>query len=389
MGHVLDFPPAKIYSPVREEWRMRGEVERQRSMLSVVDAEHCVPEDHPIRRIKTLADAELTRLSPTFDAIYAEGGRPSIPPERLLKALLLIALYSVRSERQLCEQLHYNLLFRFFLGLGMHEPIFDASTFAKNKARLLEADVARHFLAGIVDRAKTARLISTEHFTVDGTLIEAWASLKSFRPRDEAPGDRPPPDDPGNPTVNFHGEPRTNQTHASTTDPEARLMRKGAGKEAKLVFAGHALTENRHGLVVDVRVTEATGTAEPEAALAMVDAQQETGMPIATVAGDKAYDRATFVDELRERGVTPHVAQNITAHRGSNVDGRTTRHPGYAVSQRKRKLVEQVFGWGKTVGGLRKTRYRGVARTQFWAQMVASAYDLLRMAKLLPVEVVT
>jgi len=389
MGHVLDFPPAKIYSPVREEWRMRGEVERQRSMLSVVDAEHCVPEDHPIRRIKTLADAELTRLSPTFDAIYAEGGRPSIPPERLLKALLLIALYSVRSERQLCEQLHYNLLFRFFLGLGMHEPIFDASTFAKNKARLLEADVARHFLAGIVDRAKTARLISTEHFTVDGTLIEAWASLKSFRPRDEAPGDRPPPDDPGNPTVNFRGELRTNQTHASTTDPEARLMRKGAGKEAKLVFAGHALTENRHGLVVDVRVTEATGTAEPEAALAMVDAQQETGLPIATVAGDKAYDRATFVDELRERGVTPHVAQNITAHRGSNVDGRTTRHPGYAVSQRKRKLVEQVFGWGKTVGGLRKTRYRGVARTQFWAQMVASAYDLLRMAKLLPVEVVT
>jgi len=389
MGHVLDFPPAKIYSPVREEWRMRGEVERQRSMLSVVDAEHCVPEDHPIRRIKTLADAELTRLSPTFDAIYAEGGRPSIPPERLLKALLLIALYSVRSERQLCEQLHYNLLFRFFLGLGMHEPIFDASTFAKNKARLLEADVARHFLAGIVDRAKTARLISTEHFTVDGTLIEAWASLKSFRPRDEAPGDRPPPDDPGNPTVNFRGELRTNQTHASTTDPEARLMRKGAGKEAKLVFAGHALTENRHGLVVDVRVTEATGTAEPEAALAMVDAQQETGMPIATVAGDKAYDRATFVDELRERGVTPHVAQNITAHRGSNVDGRTTRHPGYAVSQRKRKLVEQVFGWGKTVGGLRKTRYRGVARTQFWAQMVASAYDLLRMARLLPVEVVT
>ena len=389
MGHVLDFPPAKIYSPVREEWRMRGEVERQRSMLSVVDAEHCVPEDHPIRRIKTLADAELTRLSPTFDAIYAEGGRPSIPPERLLKALLLIALYSVRSERQLCEQLHYNLLFRFFLDLGMHEPIFDASTFAKNKARLLEADVARHFLAGIVDRAKTARLISTEHFTVDGTLIEAWASLKSFRPRDEAPGDRPPPDDPGNPTVNFRGELRTNQTHASTTDPEARLMRKGAGKEAKLVFAGHALTENRHGLVVDVRVTEATGTAEPEAALAMVDVQQETGMPIATVAGDKAYDRATFVDELRERGVTPHVAQNITAHRGSNVDGRTTRHPGYAVSQRKRKLVEQVFGWGKTVGGLRKTRYRGVARTQFWAQMVASAYDLLRMAKLLSVEVVT
>jgi len=389
MGHVLDFPPAKIYSPVREEWRMRGEVERQRSMLSVVDAEHCVPEDHPIRRIKTLANAELARLSPTFDAIYAEGGRPSIPPERLLKALLLIALYSVRSERQLCEQLHYNLLFRFFLDLGMHEPIFDASTFAKNKARLLEADVARHFLAGIVDRAKTARLISTEHFTVDGTLIEAWASLKSFRPRDEAPGDRPPPDDPGNPTVNFRGELRTNQTHASTTDPEARLMRKGAGKEAKLVFAGHALTENRHGLVVDVRVTEATGTAEPEAALEMVDAQQETGMPIATVAGDKAYDRATFVDELRERGVTPHVAQNITAHRGSNVDGRTTRHPGYAVSQRKRKLVEQVFGWGKTVGGLRKTRYRGVARTQFWAQMVASAYDLLRMAKLLPVEVVT
>ena len=228
------------------------------------------------------------------------------------------------------------------------------------------------------------------HFQRERPRVRGTLTMRIYiRPRDEAPGDRPPPDDPGNPTVNFRGELRTNQTHASTTDPEARLMRKGAGKEAKLVFAGHALTENRHGLVVDVRVTEATGTAEPEAALAMVDAQQETGMPIATVAGDKAYDRATFVDELRERGVTPHAAQNITAHRGSNVDGRTTRHPGYAVSQRKRKLVEQVFGWGKTVGGLRKTRYRGVARTQFWAQMVASAYDLLRMAKLLSVEVVT
>src|SRR2546428_9238032 len=301
MGHLLDFPPAKIYSAAREEWRMRGEVERQRSMLSVVDAEHGVPEDHPIRRIKTLANAELARLSPTFDAIYAEGGRPSIPPERLLKALLLIALYSVRSERQLCEQLHYNLLFRFFLGLGMHEPIFDASTFAKNKARLLEADVARHFLAGIVDRAKTARLISTEHLTVDGTLIEAWASLKSFRPRDEEPGDRPPPDDAGNPTVNFHGEKRSNATHVSTTDPEAQLARKGKGKEAKLCFSAHVVMENRNGLCVAVSVAEANPARERTEAVRLLKTLRRRGFRPPPGGGGKAYDTEQFVHDVGAR----------------------------------------------------------------------------------------
>ncbi len=315
---------------------MRGEVERQREMLSVVSAEHRIPADHPLRRIKALADVELARLSPVFDQMYAERGRPSVPPERLLKACLLIALYSIRSERQLCEQLQYNLLFQWFLDLDLHAAAFDASTFAKNKARLLRADVARRFFEGVVQQAKAAQLLSAEHFTVDGTLIEAWASLKSFRPKGERPEDRPPPDDPGNPTVNFHGERRSNATHASITDSDALLARKGAGKEAKLAFAGHVLMENRHGLCVDILVTRATGTAEPEAALAMIRRQRANGIRPRTLGGDKAYDTAAFVADVRAEG----------------------------------------------------TRYRGVQRTGFWAYLVGAAYDLLRMAKLLP-EVVT
>ena len=363
---------------------MRGEVQRQRAMLSVVSAEHRIPADHPLRRIKALADTELARLSPVFARMYAEGGRPSVPPERLLKACLLIALYSIRSERQLCEQLQYNLLFQWFLDLEVHTAPFDASTFAKNKARLLRADVARLFFEGIVQQAKAAHLLSAEHFTVDGTLIEAWASLKSFRPKGERPGDRPPPDDPGNPTVNFHGERRRNATHVSITDRDALLARKGTGKEAKLAFAGHVLMENRHGLCVDILVTRATGTAEREAALTMVRRQRRNGIRPRTLGGDKAYDTADFVAGRRAEGITPHVAPNITTRRDSNLDWRTLRHAGYQLSQRCRKKVEEIFGWGKTIGGLRKTRYRGVQRTGFWAYVVGAAYDLLRMTKLMP-----
>ena len=362
---------------------MRGEVERQGMMLSVVSPEHRIRPDHPLRRIKALADAELARLSPVFDAMYAERGRRSIPPERLLKACLLIALYSIRSERQLCEQLEYNLLFRWFLDLGLHEAVFDASTFAKNKDRLLGADVAARFFEGIVAQAKAARLLSAEHFTVDGTLIEAWASLKSFRRRDERPEDRPPPDDPANPTVNFHGERRTNATHVSLTDVEAELARKGKGKEAKLAFAGHVLMENRHGLCVDVAVTRAVSTTEREAALALVRRAQARGFRVRTVGGDKAYDTVDFVRGLRAVGVTPHVAPNITTRRDTTLDWRTLRHGGYQLSQRCRKKIEEVFGWAKTIGGLRKTRYRGVQRTGLWAYLVAAAYNLLRMTKLL------
>lgn len=363
---------------------MRGEVEQQRTMLSVVSAEHRIPADHPLRRIKGLADAELTRLSPVFDRMYAERGRPSVPPERLLKACLLIALYSIRSERQLCEQLQYNLLFQWFLDLDLHAAAFDASTFAKNKERLLRADVARLFFEGVVQQAKAARLLSAEHFTVDGTLIDAWASVKSFRPKDERPEDRPPSDDPGNPTVNFHGERRSNATHASITDSDALLARKGDGKEAKLAFAGHVLMENRHGLCVDILVTRATGTAEREAALTMVRRQRANGFRPQTLGADKGFDTADFVTAVRAAGITPHIAPNITTRRDSNLDWRTLRHVGYRLSQRCRKKIEEIFGWGKTIGGLRKTRYRGVERTGFWAYVVGAAYDLLRMAKLMP-----
>ena len=367
-----------------EDAGMRGEAERQRTMLSVVSAEHRIPADHPLRRIKAMADAELARLSPVFDRMYAERGRPSVPPERLLKACLLIALYSVRSERQLCEQLQYNLLFQWFLDLDLHTAPFDASTFAKNKERWLRADVARRFFEGVVHQAKAARLLSAEHCTVDGTLIEAWASLKSFRPKGERPENRPPPDDPGNPTVNFHGERRSNATHASITDSDALLARKGNGKEAKLALAGHVLMENRHGLCVDILVTRATGTAEREAALTMVRRQRRNGIRPRTLGADKAYDAADFVADLRAEGITPHVAPNITTRRDSNLDWRTLRQTGYQLSQRCRKKVEEIFGWGKTIGGLRKTRYRGVQRTGFWTYLVGAAYDLLRMARLMP-----
>lgn len=360
---------------------MRGQVSRQETMFSLMTPARRVPKDHPIRRIKEIADAELARLSPVFAEMYAGCGRPSIPPEVLLKACLLIALYSVRSERQFCERLQYDLLFRFFLDMGMEEDAFDASSFAKNKERLLRSDVARLFFDGVVRQARERRLMSADHFTVDGTLIEAWASLKSFRPKGEKPGDKPPPDDPGNPTVDFHGERRSNETHESSTDPEARLMRKGPGKEAKLCFSGHVLMENRNGLCVDISIAAATGTAEREEAMGLVGRAHDRGIWVKTLGADKGYDAASFTGTLQSVGVTPHVAQN-TKGRRSSIDGRTTRHPGYAVSQRCRKKVEEIFGWMKVIGGLRKTRYRGIERTGLWAYLVGTAYNLIRIVKL-------
>ena len=362
---------------------MRGTDNQQVTMLSLVTPDKRVPADHPLRRIKVLADQALAALSPTFDAMYSKVGRPSVPPERLLKATLLMAFYSVRSERLFCEQLDYNLLFRWFLDMGMDEESLDHSTFSRNRERLLEHDVAAKFLGEVVAAARSAQLMSDDHFTVDGTLIEAWAGVKSFRPKGEKDSDRKPPDDPGNPTVNFHGEKRSNETHQSTTDPEARLARKGNNQPAKLSYLANALMENRNGLIVDLRVEPATGYGERIGALAMLD-EHLAGAEGVTLGADAGYDVKAFVEALRERGVTPHIAQTRDKRRRSSLDGRTTRHPGYAISQRIRKRVEEIFGWTKTVACFRKTRFKGQARTQLAAHLVAAAYNLLRMAKLAP-----
>jgi transposase len=362
---------------------MRGRNESQVTMLSLVTPDQRVPREHPLRKVKALADAALAALSQTFDAMYSKVGRPSIPPERLLKATLLMAFYSVRSERLFCEQLDYNLLFRWFLDMDGVEESFDHSTFSRNRQRLLEHEVAAKFLAEVVKTARTAELMSDEHFTVDGTLIEAWASLKSFRPKGEDPTDRPPPDDRGNPTVNFHGEKRSNETHQSTTDPEAKLARKGNNQPAKLSYLANALMENRNGLIVDLRVEPATGYGERVGALAMLD-EHVPGLDGVTLGADAGYDTADFVSACRERGITPHVAQTRDKRRRSAVDGRTVRHSGYDVSQRIRKRVEEIFGWTKTIACFRKTRFRGQARTQLAAHLVATAYNLLRLSKLLP-----
>jgi transposase len=361
---------------------MRGRCNPQLSMLAFVDLDARIPSDHPLRTVKRFADRALAGLSPVFDRIYAADGRPSIPPERLLKAGLLIALYSIRSERAFCEELEYHLLYRWFLDLGMLDPGFDASTFAKNRGRLLRHEVAQRFFDEVVFQAGRLGLLSDQHFTVDGTLIEAAASLKSFRPKDE-PSLAQPVDDPGNPTVDFRGERRSNATHQSTTDPDARLMRKGKGKEARLVFIGHALMENRHGLLVDFQVTQATGTAERDIVPVLLDEARERAFRPRTLGGDKGYDTRECVAAMRKRKVTPHVAQNTTGRR-SAIDGRTTSWPGYLISQRIRKRVEEIFGWMKTVGGFRRTRYRGVARTRLAGYLVAAAYNLVRMARLIP-----
>lgn len=356
------------------EARMRGDDRQQAAMFSYLSPEARVPQDHPLRAIRELVAEVLAALSPRFAGLYAKGGRPSIPPEKLLRAQLLQVLYTVRSERQLMEQLDYNLLFRWFVGLNLDDPVWDVTVFTKNRQRLLDGEVAAAFLEQVVAQARRRGLLSGEHFTVDGTLLEAWAGLKSFTRKGVPP---PPPDDPGNPTVNFHGERRRNDTHASTTDPEARLTRKGDSHEAKLAYAGHALLDNRHGLVVGAQATPATGRAEREAAVALA-----SGLPGgATLGADKGYDSRAFVEALRGLGVTPHVAQN-TSNRSSAIDGRTTRHPGYLVSQRKRKLIEEVFGWLKTVGLMRKLRHRGTRRVDWIFTFAVAVYDLVRIRNL-------
>ncbi len=355
---------------------MRGVDHQQSGMFSYISAEQRVPKDHPLRAIRVMVDAALKESSWRFDAVYAASGRPSIAPEELLRALLLQVLYTVRSERLLMEQLDYNFLFRWFVGLNIDGPVWDVTVFTKNRERLLVGEVAQGFFNAVLEQARAQGLLSNEHFTVDGTLIEAWAGHKSFKRKDAGP--QPPPDDPGNPSIDFHGESRTNDTHQSTTDPEARLARKGAGKEAKLSYAGHVLMENRHGLAVNGRVTLATGRAEPEAALALVD--EIPGGHRVTLGADKGYDRKELVQALREHQVTPHIARKPS----SIIDQRTTRHPGYAISQQKRKRVEEIFGWLKTVGGLRKTRHRGLARVGWMFTFALAAYNLVRMRNLLP-----
>lgn len=358
---------------------MRGEDRQQGSMFSYVSLEQRVPETHPLRLIRRMVDEALVELSVAFEGLYSRVGRPSIPPEKLLRALLLQMLYTVRSERMLMEQLDYNLLFRWFVGLGMDDAVWVPTVFSKNRDRLLEGDIAKEFFVQVLAQAKRQHLLSSEHFTVDGTLIEAWAGQKSFRKKEEATGEDSSPDDPGNPTVDFHGEKRSNATHQSTTDPEAKLFRKGKGREAKLSYMGHVLMENRNGLVVDAELTQATGKAERESALRLLE--QLPGSGRVTVGADKGYDTRDFVAQARSLDVTPHVAQN-TSGRKSAIDTRTIRHEGYAVSQRLRKRVEEIFGWIKTIGLMRKTRHKGVERVGWMFIFTAAAYNLVRMRNL-------
>ena len=351
---------------------MRGSDPKQDGMFSYVSPEQRVPAEHPLRPLRTMVDDILKEMSPRFAKLYADRGRPSIPPERLLRALLLQILYTVRSERLLMEQLDYNLLFRWFVGMGMDEVVWHHAVFSKNRERLLNEEVAEVFFQRVLERAKP--YLSDEHFTVDGTLIEAWASHKSFRPKE---GSEPPS---GNGReVDFHGEKRSNETHQSTTDPDARLYRKSKGSEAKMSYLGHALMENRHGLLVDTMVTLADGTAERDAAVLM--ASQISGVKQVTLGGDKNYDTQELVRDLREMKVTPHVAQNNT-NRRSAIDGRTTQHAGYAISQKKRKRIEESFGWMKTIGMLKKVKLRGLEKVSWLFTFVAAVYNLYRLQRL-------
>ena len=348
-------------------------------MFSYVSPEDRVPANHPLRPVWAMADIALQALSPVFAQMYAAFGRPSIAPEKLLRALLLQVLYTIRSERMLMEQLEYNLLFRWFVGLNVDEPVWVPSVFSKNRDRLMEGDIAQRFFDQVLAQAEGAGLTSDEHFSVDGTLIEAWASQKSFQRKDRP--EQAPPDDPGNPTVDFRGEKRSNDTHESTTDPDARLARKSGGHESKLAYCGNAMIENRNGLVVDTELMQPSGTAERDAAMLM--AERIDGTERVTVAADKAYDTKDFVAVMRELNVTPHVSQNEKRPGGSAINRRTTRHSGYAVSQRKRKRIEEVFGWMKTVGMLRKTRHRGIFKVGWVFTFTAAAYNLVRMRNLL------
>lgn len=347
-------------------------------MFSYLSPEARVRKDHPLRAIRAMMEEILSQLSRRLDRMYARDGRPSIAPEKLLRAQVLQMLYSIRSERLLMEEMDYNLLFRWFVGLNADDEVWDATTFTKNRDRLLQADVAKEFLAVVVEQARAKGLTSDEHFTVDGTLLEAWASAKSFQPKDKK--QEPPPDDPGNPTVNFRGEKRSNQTHQSKTDPQALLARKGNGKESKLSYNGNLLVENRNGLIVDAEVFQAHGTAERDAALVMLE--QVPGTKPLTVGGDKGFDTRDFVKECRRLKVTPHVAQNEARQGGSAIDGRTTRHPGYSISQRKRKRIEECFGWLKTVALMRKVRHRGVCKVHWIFTLACAAYNLVRMRNL-------
>jgi len=357
---------------------MRRDDEQQQAMYSYISPEQRVPQDHPLRPIRRMVNRVLKELSPMLGGLYSRWGRPSIPPERLLRALLLQVFYSIRSERLLMEQLDYNLLFRWFVGLNMDDPVWNHSTFSKNRARFLSSDLAEAFFAGILKQAGEAGLLSDEHFSVDGTLIEAWASMKSVRPRDDDP-EAPSGGQGRNPTVDFRGEKRSNATHGSTTDPQARLYRKSAGQETKLCFMGHVLMDNRHGLAVDSRLTLATGKAERHAAVDMVS--DVPGGRRVTVGADKAYDTREFVGELRRLRVTPHVAQHQSGRR-SALDARTIRHPGYAASQRARKRVEEIFGWLKTVGNLRQVKHRGRERVGWQFTFSLAAYNLIRIRNL-------
>jgi transposase len=360
---------------------MRGIDHQQADMFSYLSPEQRVRKDHPLRAVRVMTDEILESMSPLFDAMYADGGRPSIPPEKLLRAQLLQMLYSVRSERLLMEEIDYSILFRWFVGLNLDEKVWDATSFTKNRDRLLEAAVAKEFLAQVVERARIAGLVSDEHFTVDGTLLEAWASLKSFHPKDGKQGT--PPDDPGNPTVDFHGQKRSNETHKSKTDPDAKLARKGAGKEARLSYSGNLLVENRSGLIVDAELLEANGRAERDAALLMLEQIPNDGR--ITVGGDKGFDTREFAAECRHMNVTPHVARNTSRPGGSAIDGRTTRHAGYAVSQKKRKRIEECFGWMKDIALLRKLKHRGLFKVGWIFSFAAAAYNLVRMRNLMPI----
>ena len=358
---------------------MRGGDERSGSLFSYVDLEARVGKDHPLRSIRGIVNEALAALSGEFSALYSRVGRPSIPPEKLLRAMLLQVFYSIRSERQLMERLEFDLLFRWFVGIGVDDAVWDHSTFSNNRDRLLEGDLAAKLLSAVLAQPRVKRLLSTDHFSVDGTLVEAWASMKSFRPKDGS--GEPPAGDGRNREADFHGQKRSNETHASTTDPDARLYRKGPGKEAKLCFMGHALMENRNGLVVDACLTEANGHAERIAALHMIEPRADRPRPI-TLGADRGYDAEDFINELRSMKATPHVAQN-TSGRSSAVDGRTTRHAGYAVSQRIRKRIEEAFGWIKTVAGQERTKFRGRERVGWAFTFAAAAYNLARLPKLL------
>jgi transposase len=357
---------------------MRGVDHQQSKIFSYLSPETGVRKDHPLRAIRAMVDEVLDEMSPLFDAMYARTGRPSIPPEKLLRAQLVQMLYSIRSERLLMEEIDYSVLFRWFVGMNMDEEVWDATTFTKNRDRLLDADVAREFLIQVVNQAQEKGLTSDEHFTVDGTLMEAWASLKSFQRKDQKGS--APPDNPGNPSVNFHGEKRSNQTHESSTDPDAKLARKGHGKEAKLSYNGNLLVENRNGLIINTEVFEANGTAERDAALVMLE--QIPGDERVTVGADKGYDTADFVAECRNMEVTPHVAQNDKRRGGSAIDARTTRHAGYRISQCKRKRIEESFGWLKTIALMRKVRHRGIFKVGWVFTLAAAAYNLVRMRNL-------